>query len=227
MARRRGTAVTKLGRVSVAEQYQELESRLPAEWADARFVLTVDDARQAERAASLLTAFQPGRVGGQVRFSVPRHGGRLDQARRMLERIDRERITGTLELMTASETPPQLEELRGAWPPAVEQWDTAIAALPEDWTDVYAQVELASSDFLERGALLMGPLNPARYGGAVGFRFRVGRYGYGAAPEMARRSLERLDEEQIGARVQILRYLADTKPVMTQGPVWYLEGRSV
>jgi hypothetical protein len=213
--------------MSVAEQYRELESRLPAEWADARFVLTVDDSRQAERAASLLTAFQPGRVGGQVRFAVPRRGGRLEQARRMMERIDGERITGTLELMTASETPPQLEELRGAWPPAVEQWDTVIAALPEDWTDVYAQVELASSDFLERGALLLGPLNPARYGGAVGFRFRVGRYGYGAAPQMARRSFERLDEEQIGARVQVLRYLADTKPVMTQGPVWYLEGRSV
>jgi hypothetical protein len=213
--------------VSVAEQYQELESRLPAEWADARFVLNVDDARQAERAASLLTAFQPGRVGGQVRFSVPRRGGRLEQARRMMERIDRERITGTLELVTASETAPKVEQLRGAWPPAAEQWDAAVAALPEDWTDLYAEVELESSDFLERGALLMGPLNPARYGGAVGFRFRVGRYGYGAAPEMTRRCFERLDEEGIGARVQILRSLSDTKPVMTQGPVWYLEGKSV
>ena len=57
-------------RVSVAEQYRELESRLPAEWADARFVLNVEDASRAERAASMLTAFQPGRVGGQVRFST-------------------------------------------------------------------------------------------------------------------------------------------------------------
>lgn len=213
--------------MSVAEQYRELEARLPEDWADARFVLSVDDTSSADRAASLLTPFQPGRVGGQVRFSVPRRGGRLDQARRLMERIDRERIAGTLELVTTSEASPEAEEPRSAWPPAAEQWDSAVAALPEDWTDLYAQVELASSDFLDRGALLMGPLNPARYGGSVGFRFRVGRYGYGAAPEMTRRCFERLDDEGIGARVTMLHFLADTKPVMTQGPVWYLEGRPV
>jgi hypothetical protein len=213
--------------VSVAEQYQELQTRLPADWADARFVLDAEDAKRAERAASMLTAFQPGRVGNQVRFSVPRRGGRLEQARRMLERLDREGIGGTLELVTASEAPPQLDESRAAWPPAAEQWDAAAAALPEDWTDVYAQVELASSDFLDRGALLMAPLNPARYGAAAGFRFRVGRYGYGAAPGMTRRCFERLDSEGIGARVAILHALADTKPVMTQGPVWYLDGGPV
>ena len=213
--------------MSVAEEYRELESRLPANWADARFVLNVDDTSNAERAASMLTAFQPGRVGGQVRFSVPRRGGRREQARRMMERIDREGITGTLELVTASKAPPEAAEARSAWPPAAEQWDAAVAALPEDWTDLYAQVELASSDFLERGALLMGPLNPSRYGGSVGFRFLVGRYGYGTAPEMTRRCLERLDGEGIGAHVTILYCLSDTKPVMTQGPVWYLEGRPV
>ncbi|HEX7254870.1 MAG TPA: hypothetical protein VF236_02985 [Gaiellaceae bacterium] len=213
--------------MSVAEQYRELETRLPDDWADARFVLNVEDTSRADRAASLLTAFQPGRVGGQVRFAVPRRGGRLEQARRMMERIDREGIAGTLDLVTASETAPETEEARAAWPPAAAQWDAAVAALPEDWTDIYAQIELASSDFLERGALLMGPLNPSRYGGAVGFRFRVGRYGYGASAGMTRRCLERLDSEGIGAGLTILHYLSDTKPVMTQGPVWYLEGRPV
>jgi hypothetical protein len=213
--------------VSLVEQYQELESRLPAEWADARFVLTVDERSQADRAASMLTAFQPGRVGNQVRFTVPRRGGRREQARRMLERLDRERVKGTLELVTASEAAPEADGARAAWPPAAAQWDGAVSALPVDWTDVYAQVELASSDFLDRGALLMAPLNPARYSDAAGFRFRVGRSGYGAAPEMARRCFERLDSEGIAARVEILRSLADTKPVMTQGPVWYLDGRAV
>jgi hypothetical protein len=213
--------------VSVAEQYRELESRLPADWADARFVLNVEDAIRAERAASMLTAFQPGRVGGQVRFSVPRRGGKREQARRMMERIDREGIKGDLELVTASEAPLEPAEFRAEWAPAAEQWEAAFATLPVDWTDVYAQVELESSDFLDRGALLMAPLNPARYGDAVGFRFRVGRYGYGAAPEMTRRCFERLDTEGIGARVTILHALADTKPVMTQGPVWYLEGGPV
>ena len=213
--------------MSVAEQYRELESRLPAEWADARFVLNVDDASRAERAASMLTAFQPGRVGSQVRFSVPRRGGKREQARRMMERIDREGIKGDLELVTASEAPPEPAEFRAEWAPAAEQWDRAFAALPVDWTDVYAQVELDSSDFLDRGALLIAPLNPARYSDAAGFRFRVGRYGYGAASEMTRRCFERLDEEGIGARVTILHALADTKPVMTQGPVWYQDGGPV
>lgn len=211
----------------VAEQYLQLESRLPPDWVDARFVLTVDDEGRADRAASLLTAFAPGRVGSEVRFSVPRRGGRLEQARRMLERIDREGIRGTLELVTASEAAPKAVAARVEWPPAAEQWDAALANLPQDWTDVYAQVELASSDSLDRGALLLGPLNPSRHGGAVCYRFRVGSHGYGAAPEMARRCFERLDEEEISARVEILHSLADTKPVMTQGPVWYLEGRSV
>ena len=216
--------------MAVAEQLRELESRLPADWADARFVLNVEDTSEAARATSLLSPFAPGRIGGQVRFSVPRRGGRLDQARRLLERIDREGIAGSLELVTASHAAPEAatEGVRLSWPPVAEQWDAALAALPEDWTDVYAQIELASSDFLERGALLMAPLNPARYGGAVGFRFRVARnQGYGASPEMARRCLERLDEAGIGARVEILRALSDTKPVLTQGPVWYLEGKAV
>lgn len=219
---------SRLGRVRVAEQFRELESRLPADWADARLVLNVEDAGRAERAASLLTPFAPGRVGGQVRFSVSRRGGRLDQARRLLERIDREGITGTLELVTSSlDVPEVAADVRVSWPPAAEQWDAAVAALPEDWTDLYAQIELASSDFLDQGALLMGAVNPARYGDSAGFRFRVGTYGYGAAPGMARRCLERLDEAGINARVEILHALSDTKPVLTQGPVWYLEGKAV
>ena len=44
---------------------------------------------------------------------------------------------------------------------------------------------------------------------------------------MTRRCFERLDTEGIGARVTILHALADTKPVMTQGPVWYLDGGPV
>ena len=215
--------------MGVAEQYQELESRLPEDWTDARLVLKVDDTAQAERAASLLTPFAPGRVGSEVRFTVPRHGGKLDQARRLLSRIDREGINGTLELVTAtSSAPAPAEEPRAAWSSAAAAWDAEVSRLPRDWTDAYAQVELASSDFLDRGALLLAPLNPSRYDDSAGFRFRAARvYGYGASPEMARRCLERLDEEGIGARVEILHALSDTKPVVTQGPVWYMDGRAV
>lgn len=214
--------------MSIAEQYRELESRLPADWTDARFVLTVDETSRAERAASLLSPFTPGRVGSQVRFSVPRRGGMLEQARKMMARIDDERIGGSLDLVTAAEAVPETPEARSSWGSAAEQWDVAAAGLPADWSDVYAQVEIASSDFLDRGALLLAPLNPARYGSAVGFRFRVARKaGYGASPGMTRRCFARLDEEEIGARIEILRALSDTKPVVTQGPVWYIEGRAV
>ena len=62
---------------------------------------------------------------------------------------------------------------------------------------MYAELELTSSDHLERVALLTSPMNPKRFDGdKPGFRFRVARKaGYGASPAMARRSLERVDEE--------------------------------
>jgi hypothetical protein len=44
---------------------------------------------------------------------------------------------------------------------------------------------------------------------------------------MARRCFERLDEEGIRGELRVLHALSDTRPVQTQGPVWYLGGRSV
>jgi hypothetical protein len=218
-----------LGGMSLVEQFQAIQEGLPADWADARLVLTLDDATKAERASAVVASFAAGRLGSQVRFTVPRGGGRLDQARRLLHQLDRERVAGKLELLTSAQLAPETTTApRIAWPAAAEAWDAALAALPEDWSDLYVQVDLASSDFLERGALLLGPVNPARYGGEVGFRFRVARTsGYGASPQMTRRCLERLDEEGIRARVQILRALSDTEHVVTQGPVWYVDGKAV
>ena len=87
---------------------------------------------------------------------------------------------------------------------------------------------MTSSDYLEPTALSLSPVNPARYGGALAFRFRCARKrGYGASPEMVRRCLERLDERGITATVKILRALSDTHSVATQGPVWYVEGKAV
>jgi hypothetical protein len=109
-----------------------------------------------------------------------------------------------------------------------ESWDALVRRLPPDWSDLYAEVELDSSDYVERGALLLAPVNPARYGVAATFRFRcANRNGYGVAAGMARRSLERLDEEGITGRLRALRVLSDTSSVFTQGPVWRVDGRSV
>jgi hypothetical protein len=218
-----------LGPVRFVDQFREHESRLPADWADARLVLTVDDAARAERTAALLAPIGPGRVGSQIRFAVARRQGQVDLLRRLLGRLDRDRIRGQLEVVTFSTTVPEPStDVRASWPPLEEAWLSATAALPEDWSDLYAEVEVGSSDFLEPGALCMAPLNPARPDRGLAFRFRVARtFGYGASPEMTRRCLARLDEAGINGRLMILWALSDTKAVATQGPVWYVEGRAV
>ena len=44
---------------------------------------------------------------------------------------------------------------------------------------------------------------------------------------MTRRCLARLDEARIPGELRLLRVLSDTKPVGTQGPVWYVGGKVV
>ena len=214
--------------VSLVDQWQEILAGLPENWADARLRLTVEG-DDAAKAAANLGPLNPAQRGNLVRFYVTRRGAGASPAlvERLLARIDQGRIRGTLELAAAGEaTEPAAVELKRATLAAT--WDAELAALPPDWSDLYAEVELVSSDWLERAALLMAPVNPARYGGTPGFRFRVARlFGYGASPAMTRRCLERVDEEQIGGQLRILRVLSDTKPVYTQGPVWYVGGRSV
>lgn len=213
----------------VVDQFRELESQLPADWADARLVLVVDDAARSERAAALLAPLGPGKVGNRIQLTVSRQGGSLEQLRRLLARVDRDRIRGRLELVTysAAVAEPTREE-RVSWLPLEEAWLSAVAALPEDWSDLYAEVELASSDFLDLGALRLAPLNPSRPDRGLAMRFRVARsFGYGASSEMTRRCLARLDEEGIKGRLLILWALSDSKAVATQGPVWYRESGPV
>jgi hypothetical protein len=219
-----------LGPMRLVDQFREIATGLPAEWADARLVLELDDPAQAERAAALLGPLGPGRSGNRVQLTVTRAGSRVEHLRRLLTRLDRERIRGQLELVTFSGAAPERPpvERRAAWPSLEEAWMSAVAALPDDWSDLYAEVELASSAQLDRGALLLAPVNPARPDRGLAFRFRIARtFGYGASPDMTLRCLERLDGEGIKGRVQILRALSDTKAVATQGPVWYVGGKAV
>ena len=109
-----------------------------------------------------------------------------------------------------------------------EAWDKALAELAPDWSDIYAEVELASSDNLDPAAIDLSPVNPSRFGPATSFRFRCARhFGYGASPGMVRRCLERVDARGIEGRLAIVYALSDTKPVGTQGPVWYVGGKVV
>jgi hypothetical protein len=208
-------------------QLREIERQLPPNWGDARLQLTVRDAGDGDRAASLLGPVNPARRGNVFRFFAARlgPGPTPDAVRRMLRRLDEARIRGNLALVASDEAEAAPEIARGS---VREEWDAVVAALPDDWSDMYAELELRSTDHHERAALLLSPLNPSRHGGKPGFRFRIARVaGYGASPAMARRSFERLDEERIPGELHVLRVLSDTDNVATQGPVWYVGGRAV
>jgi hypothetical protein len=214
--------------MGLADQWKSIERDLPDDWADARLFLRPSDPAQADRAAALLAPVNAGRTSTGLRFYTARRGsGPLpDLVARLLARLDSEGIEGTLELVGSGQAEPPPPPVARA--SLADTWDAELAALPPDWSDVYAELELTSTDYLDRAALLTSPLNPSRYGGRPGFRFRCARrFGYGTSPEMVRRCLERLDAEHISGQVRILQALADTQPVATQGPVWYVGGRSV
>jgi hypothetical protein len=212
----------------LGEQWSQIVRGLPSNWADARLAFTPDDPAQRDRAAAVLAPLMPGRTSGSITFFCARRGAgpSPEAVRRALRRLDEERIRGRLELLASREA--TIEPPETSRPALAASWDAEIAALPADWSDVYAEIELRSTDHLERAALLLAPLNPTRVGDRPAFRFRVAsRYGYGASPGMARRCLERLDEEGIPGRVRVLRALSDIRPVATQGAVWYVGGKTV
>jgi hypothetical protein len=217
-----------LSQMSLVGQWQAIERDLPEGWDEARLRLELGNDGQSERAAALLGPANPGRRGAVISFSAARrHWPSPELVGRLLGLLDREGIEGELGLVGSSESPQAVavpEEQRTF----LVAWDEELTALPADWSDLYAEVGLDSSDYLDRTALLMAPLNPSRFGDQPGFRFRAAqRYGYGASAQMAQRCLERLDEEKIRGTIRVLWALSDTRPVLTQGPVWYSGGKSV
>ncbi len=213
--------------MSFVSEWQEIERTLPANWADARLLITIPHEGDCDRAAALMGPAAPGRSGKLIRFYCARRGAGVgpEAVRRLLRRLDDEGISGTLELTGTDEAEAAPEIAR---PTLAAEWDAALQTLPADWSDLYAEVELTSSDHVERAALLLSPLNPARFGGKPALRFRVAhRFGYGASGTMARRCLERLDENGIPGELHVLRVLSDSKPVGTQGPVGYVGGRTI
>ena len=217
--------------MGLADELRRIESELPPDWAEARLRLRLADPAQADRAAALLGPLTPGRGEAVLSFSVTRGGaGPLPElARRLLARLDAEGIVGALEVVSSEAADVEAEAGPTVGRAALaDRWTAAVAGLPADWSDVYAELELGSTDHLERGALLTAPLNPARHGDKPVFRFRSARrFGYGASPGMVRRCLERLDAEKIRGDVRILYALSETHPVATQGPVWRVGHRSV
>jgi hypothetical protein len=211
----------------LVDQWRRTRAELPEGWGDARLALTVPNPVQRSRAAALLGPAAPGLVGDELRLTVSRagHGIGPDQLTKLLRKIDGERGRGTLRLLASGDAVPREAAARRL---LARAWADALAGLPPDWSDLYGELELTSSDHLQRGALLLAPLNPARVPGRSAFRFRVAHaFGYGASPEMTHRCLERLDEAEIPGRLSILRVLSDTHNVDTQGPVWRVGGKAV
>jgi hypothetical protein len=211
----------------LAAQWEDLERRLPDGWDDARLLLVVEDG-DPDRAAALLGPANPGRRRDAIVFAVRRGGvASADGVRRMLDRVDRERIVGRLELTGSTEAEAPAEV---APETLVEAWEGEAAKLPADWSDLLAEVDFRSSAQLDQAALLLSPVNPTRPPGdptALVLRFRSARrYGYGASPMMVQRCLDRCDAERIRGTVRVLWALSDTHPVGTQGPVWYVGGRA-
>jgi hypothetical protein len=210
----------------LAEQWQEIETRLPVGWRSAQLSLAVAEDAEPDRVALILASFNPGRIGPGFRLEV-----RPDRSpENIFRRLDREGIRGRVDLIGSDVKPAEIvaPPPRPAQAPLARQWDELAADLPPDWSELYAEIELASSDYLSRAALLLAPLNPARYNGPTVLRFRsASKSGYGTAPQMTRRCLERLDAEAISGSLRALRVLSHTSHVSTQGPVWRVGGRSV
>ena len=213
--------------MGLVEQWRRLRQELPANWGEVKLDVSVPRAEQRSRAAALLGPASPGRLGDNLRMSVHRAGGGVgpDGAERLFRKLDEERIRATVTLGSVDE---RQERPLAARAPLALAWDAAVAALPADWSDLLSELELTSSDHLQRAALHLAPVNPTRVPARSAFRFRVAHsFGYGASPQMTRRCLERVDEEGIPGRLAILHALSDTDNVATQGPVWRVGGKAV
>jgi hypothetical protein len=221
--------------MALAERVDEILRGLPRDWERARLDLTLEEPEDADRAALILAPATPGRSG--ARFTIHVHDGTKGLAptpelvRRVVSRLDDAGIKGRLRLAEHERPAPgpaAAAPTASERPTLATSWDALIRRLPPDWSDLYGEIELDSTDYLDRGALLLAPINPARVPGPPSFRFRAAsRTGYGAASVMARRAFERLDDEGLTGRIRVLRVLSDTSAPFSQGPVWREDGRAV
>jgi hypothetical protein len=214
--------------MSLVGQWRELEVAFPDGWVRVSVQLEIRDPGVASRAAALLGPAGPYRPeAGVLRFDAARDGTAQgpDGIARLLRRLDDARIAGTLTALGSEKAAAHLER---EFTSLVESWDEMLAGLPDDWSDLVAEVQLLSTDYVDRAAVLCIQMNPRRVGDRAAFRFRAAHHaGYGVAPQMARRCFERCDEENIRGAIETVRVLSDTHLVGTQGPVWILDGQTI
>jgi hypothetical protein len=210
--------------VSLVEDWREVEKWLPAGWGHADLELSIADEADHERAAASLGPLQPSHAGaGSLRFSIASNS--VEPLRRVLARLDDEGIEGSLRVVSSEAAP---VVTRAEEPTLAAGWSAALETLPADWSDLYGEIDLISSDYVDVAALQLAPINPRITPPGSVFRFRcAAKFGYGASPGMVARCLERCDAKGIRGTVRVLRALSDSRPVGTQGPVWQIGGRTV
>jgi hypothetical protein len=211
--------------VSVAPQWNAIGSSLPDGWVSAQLRLELRDREAADQAAAMLGPAGAYRAAPTVLlFTVARDGSATspENLRRLLRYVPR----GTLSLSGSQAAPKRSATRRVTG--LTEAWDAAVAGLPADWSDIFVEVQLTSTDFVERASVLMVQCNPRRDGQRAALRFRCARVaGYGVSPEMARRCLARCEAEAIEGSVVVLRAVSGSRHVGTQGPVWLAGGKTL
>ncbi len=215
--------------MKLVDQWHTVEENLPAGWKDVRLTLTTEQPGDLDRAAQVLAPMNVGRMGQELVFHVRHAGGAQspEAARRLFARLDESRVwclLGAPRVQAEARAPVADVETV----PVADSWDAALAPLPPDFTDLLCELEVTSSDHLDRAALLCAPMNPTRDPSRLAFVFRCsGGDGYGVSPGMARRCFERLDEEDIAGSTRVLRALSDLDNVGTQGAVWLVGGKTL
>ena len=220
--------------MKLVDQWRTIEDSLPAGWDDVRLTLTTEQPDDLPRAAQVLASINVGKVGSALVFHVSHAAGSQSPqaAKRLFERLDRDRTWCHLEQSQVQSAEKPAAAAAAEAPLAAisiaASWDASVEPLPGDWTDLLCELELESSDNLDRAALLCAPLNPTRDAPRLVFTFRCsGRSGYGVSRPMARRCFERLDNDGIKGSTRVLRVLSDTDNVDTQGPVWLVGGKTL
>ncbi len=185
--------------------------------------LALKDRATADRAAAMLGPAGAYRAAPTVLlFEVARDGSATspDNLTRLLRKVPR----GALSL-SGSQADEQVAPQR-AITLLTASWDRAIAGLPADWSHIYVELTLTSTDFIEPASVLCIQCNPRRDGTRAALRFRCARvHGYGVSPEMARRCLERCDAANIAGSISVLRAMSGSRHAGPQGPVWLENGK--
>jgi hypothetical protein len=90
----------------------------------------------------------------------------------------------------------------GSAVPLVDRWNSVERSLDPSWIEVTLSLAINDDSARSRAAALLGPAGPGVGGKQI--RFHVSTKGTGIGPEAARRLLQRIDEEGIVGRLELV-----------------------